>query len=182
MKERIKAVKEYLNYFPNDTYAKNNLTICECLDELGLDIKLGGYYPKAEYGGSISFNSQIRLANRWHLTNRTTKYDFDNYQGKAIVWNESTGRLAFVDIDFYEDIEDEWKEFKNVLKSYNPLDYDEINDNYIYDLENGKRLIVDYEKIVQDFMTKANEKIKKVKLDRKRKKLERLQRELEESM
>lgn len=53
----------------------------------------------------------------------------------GVYWSESSGRLAFIDNMYWFDIEDEWNEFMNILKSYNPLDYDEINNNYIYDLE-----------------------------------------------
>ena len=179
MKERIEAIKEYLKYFPNDFNAKNNLTLCECLDELGLDIELKGYYyPRVEWHNVI-FNPQIRMTSRYGITNSATKYKHDG-KSKVIVWNESSGRRAFVCSDYWWDIADEWKEFMNVLKSYNPLDYDEINNNYIYDLENGKRLISDYDKIVQDFKDKVDKKIKEVQLENKRKEFERLKRELEE--
>ena len=179
MKERIEAIKEYLKYFPNDFNAKNNLTLCECLDELGLDIELKGYYyPRVEWDNVI-FNSQIRMTSRYSITNSATKYKHDG-KNKVIVWNESCGRCAFVDSDYWWDIADEWEELTNVLKSYNPLDYDEINNNYIYNLENGKRLINDYDKIVQDFKDKVDKKIKEVQLENKRKEFERLKRELEE--
>lgn len=69
----------------------------------------------------------------------------------------------------------------SVLKSYSPLDYDEINNNYIYDLEHGKKLIADYDKIVGSFQDKANRKVKEVQLANKKKELEKLQKELEES-
>ena len=69
--------------------------------------------------------------------------------------------------EYWSDIEDELQELKNVLKSYNPLDYDELNEDYIYDIENGKRLIADYDKIVSDFWNKVDKKIKDVILERK---------------
>lgn len=81
--------------------------------------------------------------------------------------------------EYWSDIEDELQELKNVLKSYNPLDYDELNEDYIYDIENGKRLIADYDKIVSDFWNKVDKKIKDVKLERKREQLELLKSELE---
>ena len=80
--------------------------------------------------------------------------------------------------EYWSDIEDELQELKNVLKSYNPLDYDELNEDYIYDIENGKRLIADYDKIVSDFWNKVDKKIKDVKLERKREQLELLKSEL----
>ena len=66
----------------------------------------------------------------------------------------------------------------DVLKSYSPIDYDSLNNTYIFDLENGKRLIADYERIKNDFIEKANKKIKETDIKQKKKELERLQSEL----
>lgn len=179
MKEKIKAIKEYLKYFPNDSYAINNLQLCEYADELGIEVK-NSYYPRIEYGYFV-INSQIKVGKKYHLTNSTTNYA-QNGESTIVIWSESCGRLAFVHDKYWWDIEDEWDEFMSVLISYNPLDYDKINNNYIYDLENGKRLIADYDKIVKDFQNKVNKKIKEVDLANKRKELERLQKELEGSV
>ena len=177
MKERIEAVKEYLKYFPNDFYAKNNLLLCEYTDELGMELG-NGYYPRIEYGYCV-INSQIKIGKTCGLINSATKYEF-NGKDTIVIWDESCGRLAFINSDYWYNVEDEWKEFMNTLMSYNPLDYDKVNDKYVYDLENGKRLINDYDGIVKDFMDKANKKIKEVKIAKKKQELERLQKELEE--
>ena len=176
MKDKIKAVKEYLKYFPRDTYAQNNLLLCEYAEELGVELS-DKYYPRIEYGYFV-INSQIKVGKRYCLTNSATKYE-QNGKDSLVIWHESCGRLAFVNRDYWWDIADEWNEFMNVLKSYNPLDYDELNNNYIYDIENGKRLINDYGKIYQDFMEKVNKKIKEIDIANKKKELERLQKELE---
>lgn len=178
MKERIKAVKEYLKYFPDDYHAKNNLTLCEYADELGIELN-NGCYPRIDYGYFV-INSQIMVGKEYYIANSTTKYK-QNGNDSIVIWSESCGRLAFVSRDYWFDIEDEWNDFMNVLKSYSPLDYDEINNNYIYDVEHGKKLINDYDKIVQDFMNKANKKIKEVQIANKKKELERLQKELAEA-
>lgn len=178
MKEKIAAIKEYLKYFPNDYYARNNLSLCEYADVLDIELK-SGYYPRMEYGYFV-INSQIKVGKEYRLTNSATHYE-QNGIDSIVIWSESCGRLAFVSDKYWWDIESEWNDFMDVLMSYNPLDYDRINNNYIYDLENGKRLINDYDKIVKDFMDKVNKKIKEVEFANKKKELERLQRELEES-
>ena len=66
----------------------------------------------------------------------------------------------------------------DILKSYSPLDYDYLNNTYIFNLENGKKLIADYEKIKNDFIEKARKKIKEIDIEQKKKELERLQAEL----
>ena len=176
MKERINAIKAYLKYYPYDSNANNNLKLCEYADEMGMEYT-GGYYPRMEYGYFV-INSQIKAGKKYHLTNSTTKYE-QNGEDTIIIWSESCGRLAFVNERYWWDIEDEWKEFMNILKSYNPLDYDEINNNYIYDLENGKKLIADYNEIVKNFQDNVNKKLKAIELANKKKALEQLQKELE---
>ena len=178
MKERIKAIEEYLKYFPDDSCAKNNLLLCKYADELNIELG-NGYYPRIAYG-HFTVNSQIHASKKYYLTNSTTQYK-QNGEDTIIVWSESRGRLAFVNGEYYDDIENEWNDFIDVLKSYNPIDYDEFNDDYIYDVENGKRLINDYDKIIQNFKNKVNKKIKEVEIANKKKQLEQLQKELMES-
>lgn len=176
MQEKIKAIKEYLRYFPNSSDAKNNLMMCEYADELGVKLN-GGYYPNVNYG-YFAINSQIKAGKKYYLTNSNTQYKM-NGEDTIIIWSESCGRLAFVHDKYWWDIEDEWNDFMDVLMSYDPLDYDELNNTYIYDLEHGKRLIRDYNDIVEDFQKKVRKKIKAVDLANKKKELERLQKELE---
>ena len=96
------------------------------------------------------------------MTNSTTKHE-QNGIDTIVIWSECCGRLAFVDEQYYRDVESEWEELKSILKSYNPIDYDEINNNYIYDLENGKKLIKEYDEILKVFDEKINHKINEVK-------------------
>lgn len=177
MKDKIKAIKEYLKYFPYDGYAKNNLLMCEYADELGIELN-GGYYPRVEYGFLV-INRQIKVGKNYRLTNSTTNYE-QNGEDTIIIWSEYCGRLAFVDKQYYSAINDEWKEFINIIKSYNPIDYDEINNNYIYDLENGKKLIKEYDEILKVFDEKIERKINEVDTAKKREQLEKLKKELGE--
>lgn len=175
MKGRIKAIEEYLNYFPNDSYAKNNLLLCEYADKLDIELR-NSYYPKIEYGCFV-VNPQIKAGKKYSLVNSTTGYKH-NEEDTIVIWSESCGRLAFVNDKYWHSIENEWNDFMNVLKSYNPLDYDEINHDYIYDLENGKRLIGDYDEIIQELEGKINKKIKEIEIENKKKEIEKLQKEL----
>lgn len=175
MQDKINAIKEYLKYFPYESNARNNLMICEYAEELGVELR-GGYYPNVNYG-YFAINSQIKAVKKYHLTNSATKY-VQNGEDTIVIWSESCGRLAFVSDKYWWDIEEEWEELMSVLMSYNPIDYDKLNNNYIYDLENGKRLIADYDEILKNFQNKVNKKIKTVDIERKNKELERLQKEL----
>ena len=178
IKEKIKVIEEYLKHFPNDGSAQNRLKLHQYADELCLELN-GSYYPRIEYN-YCCINDQIKVGKKYCLTNSKTKYE-QNGEDTIIIWHESCGRLAFVRDEYWWTVDNEWKEFMDILKSYNPLDYDELNDNYIYDLENGKKLINDYDSIVRDFRDKANKKIKEFELEKKKKQLELLQKELEEA-
>lgn len=172
---KIEVIEEYLKYFPNDTTATKNLLLCKYSSELG--IELGeGYYPRIEYGYFV-INRQIKAGKHYNLTNTATNYK-QNEEDTIIIWSESCGRLAFVDQEYWYCVDSEWKEFMNVLKSYSPLDYDDLNNTYIFNLKNGKKLIADYEKIENDFIEKARKKIKEKDIERKKKEIERLQAEL----
>ena len=174
MNNKIKAIEEYLKYFPNDYKAKENLLLCKYAEELEIDLK--GYYPKMEHDNFLISN-QIMACKYYNLTNSKTNYKF-NKEDTIIVWRESCGKLAFAEGEYYWTIDDEWNYFKDILKSYNPVDYDEYNDVYVYDLENGKKLINDYDEIIKDFKNKINKKIENVKLKAKELEFERLKKEL----
>jgi hypothetical protein len=173
VKEKIQAVREYLKHFPNDASARNNLLLCEYADELGIELS---YHNRIQYGFFI-INDQIQAGKKYCLTNSKTQYQ-QNGQDTLVIWRASCGRLEFVNNKYWFDIEAEWCDLMNVLKSYEPLDYDELNNTYLYDLEHGKKLINDYGKIIQDFEKKVDLKIKEVELANKKKELERLQKEL----
>jgi hypothetical protein len=177
MKEKIEAIKNYLKYFPNDYNATNNLTLCQYADELGIELDRKSYYPKMD-SGFFRINSQIQAGKKYYLVNSETQYRQNGFD-TIIIWHESCGRLAFVDDKYWFTIEDEWKEFMQTILSYNPLDWDGLNNVYIFDVENGKRLIEDYKQILNEFMDKCHVRIKQYQLEQKRKELERLQKELE---
>lgn len=178
MDRKIKAIEEYLKYFPKDSKANENLLLCKYAQELGMELKENSYYPRIEYRYFV-INSQIKVGKNYNLTNSKTNYQLNGVDS-IVIWSESCGRLAFVSQDYWYEIEEEWEEFCNILLSYNPLDYDYINNNYIYSLEDGKRLIVDYEEIVKNLREKINKKVKEVQIERKKKEIERLTQELEE--
>lgn len=177
MEDKIKAIKEYLKHFPHDENAKNNLLMCEYADELGIELT-GGYYPKMKHK-YLYINDEILVGKNYRLTNSATNYN-QNVKDTIVIWSENRGRLAFAGFQYWHSIEDEWEEFINILKSYNPIDYDEINNKYVYDLENGKKLINDYDEILKNFEERISRKIKEFNTAKKKEQLEKLKKELGE--
>lgn len=175
---KIKAIKEYLKYFPDDRTANDNLILYEYsnLLDIDLDTNYRTYYPRVEYG-YLRVNPQIKLGRGYQLVNSYTGYH-QNKKEILVIWKESCGRLAFVDDRYYRDVDNEWREFMNILKSYEPLDYDLINNTYIYDIEHGKKLIADYKDIVGNFKEKLRSKVNEILIQDKREQLKQLQEEL----
>lgn len=178
MQDKIEAIKNYLKYFPNDYHAAEKLTLCEYSDELGVELDNKSYYPRIDYG-YFRINGQIKAGKNYQLANSRTHYQ-QNGVDTIVLWHEPCGRLGFVDRDYWYTIEDEWKELMQTLLSYEPLDWDDLNNVYIFDVENGKRLIEDYKQILNEFLDKCHVRIKQYQLQQKRKELERLQKELED--
>ena len=179
MISRIKAIKEYLKYFPDDRTANNNLILCEYSSLLDIDLDTNhSYYPRVEYG-YLRVNQQIKLGRKYRLVNSHTGYH-QNKEEVLVIWSEPCGRLAFVNERYYWAINNEWDEFMNILKSYEPLDYDTINNEYIYDIEHGKKLIADYKDIVSNFEEKLHSKVNEILIQDKREQLKKLQEELED--
>lgn len=180
MISRIKAIEEYLKYFPDDRTANNNLILYEYSNLLDIDLDTNhSYHPIVEYG-YLKVNRQIKLGREYQLANSHTGYH-QNKEEILVIWSEPCGRLAFVSECYYHVIGNEWNEFMNILKSYEPLDYDPTNNTYIYDIEHGKKLIDDYNKILEDFGDKTKKKINKVRRDEMRAQIEVLKKELEEA-
>ena len=126
---------------------------CNKLKALGLN-----------WGDKIYYDDFKIVKGKYYLANSKTGYvlDKDSYY---IVWsNGNIGRLMFVPYEYYDCVDDEWREFFDTLLSYSPLDYDETNCNIIYDVENGKRLLADYDNIYKETREKMNNKVKHGKL------------------
>ena len=99
-----------------------------------------------------------------------------------VVWdNNNAGRMQFASGEYYHCIADEWKEFWAKLLSYNPIDCDYNHCRMVFDIENGKRLMSDYEGICENTQKKCLAKIKKEKIKRLRDELADLKKNQKDS-
>ena len=141
MTDKINVIKQYLNHFPESSEANQKLRFYTYLQKLGIECN-NSYYPRMD-GHYLRLNEQMFATEQhYSLTNSTTKYIY-NEMKTIIVWRAHSGKLDFVSDEFWWNITDEWDWFMNVLKSYNPFDYDEINNTFLYDIEDGKKLYND---------------------------------------
>lgn len=151
----------------------NKLSFCEKFDiplrsvvsSYGNSLKLYGW-------GSTDFN----IIHNPYLTNKQTHYKFDENKNYIQLDNGNIGRLMFGTIDSvdYPGTDIIWKEFKDTLLSYNPLDWDDMNFNYVYSEEDGVRLYKDFAEIYRIYKNKFDEVLKTSKIQRLEKQLSKL--------
>ena len=151
----------------------NKLSFCEKFDiplrsvvsSYGNSLKLYGW-------GSTDFN----IIHNPYLTNKQTHYKFDENKNYIQLDNGNIGRLMFGTIDSvdYPSTDSVWKEFKDTLLSYNPLDWDDMNFNYVYSEEDGVRLYKDFAEIYRIYKNKFDEVLKASKIQRLEKQLSKL--------
>ena len=151
----------------------NKLSFCEKFDiplrsvvsSYGNSLKLYGW-------GSTDFN----IIHNPYLTNKQTHYKFDENKNYIQLDNGNIGRLMFGTIDStdYPSTDIIWKEFKDTLLSYNPLDWDDMNFNYVYSEEDGVRLYKDFAEIYRIYRNKFDEVLKASKIQRLEKQLSKL--------
>lgn len=144
------------------------LKTCEILEILGW-----------EWGHQVQYND-FRITQDYYISpsNQAKKYKPQKDEW-FIVWdNGNIGRLQFVADKYWYAVEDEWKDFRQKLMAYEPLDYDLRNDQMIYSIENGKKLLEDYEKICNETRETMRAKIKQVEMKEAKDKYEKLLKEM----
>lgn len=113
-----------------------------------------------------------------YISNSANKIKFEESDYIELS-NGNIGRLMFPhtrDIDMNYSISDPiWNEFKDELLSYNCIDYDKINFNYVYSMEDGMRLYQDFDSIYKKYAEKFNALYKVVKINKMKEELKKLE-------
>ena len=68
-----------------------------------------------------------------------------------------------------------YQEFLEKLISYSPLDYDRLNGEYLFTVENGYRLYKDFKEIYETTKTAINNELKNFKIKQLKAELEKLE-------
>lgn len=165
--EALTKAKEIIEEGGKLGYGYDLNSIIEICDKL----KAFGY----NWGDKWRVPYDFRVRKNYYITNSATHYKQDK-EKYYVEWdNGNVGRLQFVSWDYYEAVIDEWNEFLDTLKSYNPVDYDPLNCHIIYDVENGKKVMADYDRICEKTRKKINKKIEKIRIEELKKQLEELE-------
>ena len=175
----LKVIDNYLKFFPKDNSALTNESFYKIINMLKLNFKNIYDFNKSDHSIGFGNNISISIKNKDFYYNIRTHIDLSFPLVVGVYFNH--GRLGYVTEKYYYDIEDEWKWFTDKLLAYNPVDYDLANDYFVYDTENGRKILLDFEKIEEELKIKIQAKILKVKLERKKAEIEKLKKEIEES-
>ena len=166
--ERIKLIKKYQKYCNTNVpcrYGSNPsdlLKTCEKLKALGF-----------EWGDKITFED-FKITKGFYISNSSTGY-IPTEGRYYIQWdNGNVGAYQFTgNSDVYREVQEEYRAFKNKLMSYNPVDWDNLNDNIIFDIENGKKLIADYKNIIAETREIMRSKVNACKLKKAKEEYEK---------
>lgn len=157
----------------NLEYTIKRLSISEAYD-----IPLKQIYSSyGEHGVMLCSNGlDFIVSSNPDIANSVNHFELDKEKEYIQLSNGNIGRLMFrgMKIDYYGETNDIWEEFKNELISYNSVDYDDMNFNYIYTMEDGIRLYKDFDKIFTKYQKKFDETIKDIKIKSLEQQIERL--------
>lgn len=126
-----------------------------------------------EFGHQIRY-PDFRIRKGYYITNNGTGHKSNNDEWYVEWDNGNVGRLQFVSSEWLGYVGEEWENFKKELMSYNPVNYDPMNCHIIYDVENGKRVLENYQDICKRTREAIEKKLKQARIEKAKSELERL--------
>ena len=128
--------------------------------------------------GSIEFY----IRHSYRFTNRATDYKIDENEWYVHLSFGGCGRLNFINNAngnngyLYEgEFQTAWEEFIEIIKGYHPVQYDDINNEYLFTVPDGYKLFCDFPEILE----KTKDKFKKLNETREIEELKEKLRKLE---
>ena len=101
-------------------------------------------------------NFEFHIRHSFYCTNRATDYKIDENMwyvhlsfcgcGRLNIINNANGNNGYL----YEgEFQTAWEEFVETIGTYNPVQYDDINNEYFFTVPDGYRLFCDFPKILE---------------------------------
>ena len=142
-------------------------------------IKVGElrYYQYAYELTPVRGGFSIYISHGYNLGCPTTKYKFNETKWYARFSCNGCGRLNIINdskIAYQGEPDAVWKEFINKIKSYSPLDYDDMNSEYIFTLQDGYRLFKDFPNLLEEVRTKMQSAVKAYRIQQLQSEIDRL--------
>lgn len=174
----IKEVVESIHLNINEDEITYNLSLLKLCNKYNLklnDIKNYNVYNNCLKSNDVDF---VIIKNPY-IHNPYNKAKFNEGIDYIQLNNGNIGRLMFPharDIEIKYNISDPiWNEFRNELLSYNCIDYDQMNFNFVYNMEDGIRLYQDFDSIYKKYAEKFNALYKVVKINKMKEELKKLE-------
>ena len=173
----IKEVADSTHLNMNDSGITYNLSLLKLCNKYGLklnEVKNYNVYNLCLRSNGVDFV----ICHIPYICNPTNKVKFEESDYIQLS-NGNIGRLMFPhtrDTDMNYSISDPvWNNFKDELLSYNCIDYDKMNFNYVYSMEDGLRLYHDFDSIYKKYAEKFNALYKVVKINKMKEELKKLE-------
>lgn len=138
-----------------------------------LNVVYGSLCEFAPVRGGFS----IYISHGYNLGCPTTKYKFDETKWYARFSCNGCGRLNIINdstIAYRGEPDAVWNEFLDKIKSYSPLDYDDMSSEYIFTLQDGYRLFKDFPNLLEEVRTKMQSAVKAYKIQQLQSEIDRL--------
>lgn len=182
-KEELKKIRKIVTAYHKLTWEDANYTVSnmaanprrvlEHIDILmALDVPFNYVIPS-----DFSVKTGDKVSRYYTNNNTTTHYQFDD-KTYYVQWsNGNIGPYQFCTETYYGVALPIFHQFKQRLRSYNPVDEDPLNDYMVFTVEDGKRLMNDYKQICEETKTAIAEACKQERIKRMQAELEQLQNE-----
>lgn len=175
----IKEVVESIHLNINEDEITYNLFLLKLCNKYNLKITDVKNYNVYDYFCLKSNDVDFVIVKNPYIHNPHNKVKFNKEINYIQLNNGNIGRLMFPharDIEIKYSISDPvWNEFKNELISYNCIDYDQMNFNFVYSMEDGIRLYQDFDSIYKKYAEKFNALYKIVKINKMKEELKKLE-------
>lgn len=173
----IKEVVDSTHLNMNEGGITYNLSLLKLCNKYGLklnEVKNYNVYDLCLKSNGVDFV----IRHNPYINNSTNKVKFEESDYIQLS-NGNIGRLMFSHtrhIDMNYSISDPiWNNFKDELLSYNCIDYDKMNFNYVYSMEDGLRLYHDFDSIYKKYAEKFNSLYKEIKINKMKEELKKLE-------
>lgn len=109
---------------------------------------------------------EFNVVHKYRLTNKTTHQTLTDSKWYIHFGCGGCGRLNLCASSAYAykaEAEDVWVNFLKRIQGYNPIDWDGVNNDYIFSVENGYRLYKDFGNIYKEAVNAMRQTIAKYK-------------------
>ena len=181
-KENIELLrKKYPRFYAHDI--SRLVDVLEIADQYAIPIDnmwLTSYNTILLSGKTGRFEFIIRHS--YQFSNRATDYKIDENNWYVHLSFGGCGRLNLVNNAnannqylYFGEFQKAWEEFIETIESYNPVQYDDINNEYFFTVQDGYKLFCEFPDILEktkNKFNKLNEKHEIAELKEKLRKLE----------